>query len=200
MTITNGYSTLAAVKARLKVTSTDATDDALIESLVEQASRLLDGECGRRFYVNSVDETRYYSSRNGQVIFVEDLVSVTTLKLDLDLDRTYEVTAATTDYDLLPSNSALINEPYTWIECAPLGRYTFPSQRKGIQIVGKFGFPAVPADIAEACEVIVIGAYHARFGENTTGAAIVTGAGVVLTPRDIPEMAQRAIINHKRVW
>lgn len=44
-------------------------------------------------------------------------------------------------------------------------------------------------------------AYMRRFGKNTGESATVTGAGVVLSPRDIPSMAQ-AFINdmRRRVW
>ena len=48
MAITNGYATLAQVKAALRIT--DNTDDTLIEGSVEAASRLIDGYTLRNFY------------------------------------------------------------------------------------------------------------------------------------------------------
>ena len=72
--------------------------------------------------------------------------------MDHDGDRTHEETWATTDYDLMPLNAALDGWPYTWIETAPEGRYAFSRVRKGVEIIGKFGFSATaPATIKEAC-------------------------------------------------
>jgi hypothetical protein len=44
--------------------------------------------------------------------------------------------------------------PYTWIEVSPNGAYAFPRQRKGVQIVGKFGYCTAtnqPEAIQRAC-------------------------------------------------
>jgi hypothetical protein len=201
MTITNGYTTLADVKTFKRISSTDATDDAVIERMVENASRLIDGETWRRFYTTSSDETREYTARNAERVYTDDIVSITSVKMDYDGDRTYETTLASTDYDAMPDNYAERGEPITWLQMSPLGAYTFSNQRRGIQIVGKFGFCAtasVPADIKMCCEEIVINVYEKRFGVNTTGAATITGAGVVITPQDIPDTAWRTINKYKR--
>ena len=201
MSITNGYTTLAAIKAHKDISSTDATDDAVIEKIVEAASRYIDGQTWRRFYTTTNDETRTFAAANGQRVYVDDLLSVTTLKTDEDGDRTYEITWATTDYDLLPENAALDGWPYTYIDVAPLGNYTFPRQRKSIQIIGKFGFCAianVPPDIEMACRLITINVYSNRFGQSNQGAATVTGAGVVITPSDIPSSVPELLKQYKR--
>ena len=198
MPIVNGYTTLAAIKAVKRIGSSDANDDEFIEDLINAASRYIDNASGRRFHTTTADETRYFSSETGGVVYPGDLLSITTLKTDEDGDRTYEVTWATTDYDLLPDNAALNGRPYVSIELAPNGRYSFPTQRRSVQIVGKFGFSTTaPADIAKACQDIVITAYQNRYGINTQGAATITAAGVVITPQDIPAGAV-AIINSYR--
>ncbi len=149
MAITNGYCTLAEIKARLAIT--DTTDDAILEQVVEAVSRWIDEFCRRRFWVNSVDETRYYTPEYTDLLYTGDIVSITTLKTDEDGDRIYEKTWATTDYDLEPLNAALDGEPYTEIRTAPDGNYSFPLVAKGVQIVGQFGWPAVPKQVKEAC-------------------------------------------------
>jgi hypothetical protein len=53
--------------------------------------------------------------------------------------------------------------------------------------------------IQEACIEIAVQMYHRRYGQNTSGAALVTGAGVVVTPRDITELASRAIAHWQKV-
>lgn len=186
MTPVNGYSTLAEIKALKEINSTDTARDAIIEEMIEAASRFIDNRCGRVFYLSTADETRTFTAAADDYCFVDDLVSVTTLKTDEDGDRTYEITWASTDYDLLPENAAAKGWPYTYIELAPLGRYDFPEQRKGVQIVGKFGFPSVPEPVSIACRAIVLGLYQNRFGGNPQGQVTVTGAGVVINPKSIP--------------
>lgn len=41
-------------------------------------------------------------------------------------------------------------------------------------------------------------AYHRRFGKSTSDTTTVTAAGVVLSPRDIPKMAEEFIMNFRR--
>ena len=201
MPITNGYTTLANVKAHKDITTVNATDDGIIEDLVEAASRYIDGFCMRRFYSTTNDETRVYSAANGKRVYTDDLLSVTTLKTDEDGDRTYEITWATTDYDMLPDNASLDGAPYTYIQITPLGRYSFPRQQKAVQIVGKFGYclvANVPPDIEMACRLIVINMYTNRFGQSNQGAATITGAGVVITPSDIPSTVPNLLLPYKR--
>lgn len=155
MTITNGYCTLDEIKARLDISTTDTDDDALLEVIVQAVSRQVDAMTGRRFWATTDDETRYYTPESDDILFTGDLLSITTLKTDDDGDRTYENTWTTDDYDLMPDNAALDGRPYTMIEVTPLGDYDFPlGERKGVQIVGKFGYCATgshPDVVREAC-------------------------------------------------
>ena len=200
MTITNGYTTLADVKTFLRATSTDSADDAVIERMVENVSRFIDGETHRRFWVNSNDETRTYTAKEDDYVRTDDIVSITSVKTDEDYDRVYEITWAATDYDTLPDNSTALGVPITRLQRVPFGNYYFPTHAKGIQIVGKFGYSStVPADIKMTTEEIVVSVYKKRFGENTTGTATVTGAGVVITPKDVPDTAWRTINHYRRI-
>lgn len=135
---------------------TDLDDDALLEGVVEDVSRWIDDVTGRRFY--SASETRYYTPHDATTLFVDDLLSITTLKTDSDGDRTFETTWATSDYDLLPLNAAVDSnnvKPYTRIETTPLGSYTFPLHAKGVEIVGSFGFASsAPGPVRRACLIM----------------------------------------------
>lgn len=142
------YATLAELKARIG-TALSANDDALTQCL-EAASRAVDGFTGRRFYQDSA-QTRYFTADDSGYLEVDDLVSVTTLQTDGDGDRTYEDTWTSTDYDLEPYNAAVIAFPYTSIQTTPDGDYTFPAGiRKGVKIVGTWGWPSVPDPVTEA--------------------------------------------------
>ncbi len=152
MAITNGYATLVEIKARLGIVTGDTADDTKLESVVEGISRAIDNHCGRRFYLDGSDATRYFTPEFADLLYVGDLVSVTSLFTDEDGDRTYERTWAATDYDLEPFNAALDSWPYTTILTTPKGLYTFPvGISKGVKMVSKWGWPAVPKPIAEAC-------------------------------------------------
>ncbi len=156
MTITNGYTTLAKLRARLGFASTDTADDTILEAIVMAVSRWIDRETGRRFHSTTNDETRYYTAEFDDVLFCpDDIISVTSLYTDDDGDRTYENTWTATDYDLEPCNASLDSEPYTRIRITPDGDYTFPSGiAKGVKVTGKFGFCATgsqPGLIEEAC-------------------------------------------------
>src|SRR5690606_30913408 len=108
-----------------------------------------DGYTGRRFSAETA--TRAFTPDHIGVLFVDDLISVTTLKTDEDGDRVYETTWSAADYDLGPGN----DPPYTMVELAPLGNYAFPTHRKAVQIAGTWGYSAtVPTDVAEACLIL----------------------------------------------
>lgn len=88
-------------------------------------------------------------------LFVDDLVTVTTIKIDEDRDGLFtdETALAATDYELLPRNAADGPEPapYTTIELTPWGtKYAFPTGCR-VEVVGIFGWPAVPQAIVRAC-------------------------------------------------
>lgn len=55
------------------------------------------------------------------------------------------------------------------------------------------------ADIKNACMEIVNGLFHRRTGQNITGIAEVTAAGVVITPQDVGSFALDIIQNYTRV-
>ena len=154
MAITNGYCSLAEIRAQLGITDAgDTADDAALEALVESVSRAIDDWCSRQFF--AATQTRYYTAKRRDVLLLDDLLSVTTLKTDDDDDGVYETTWATTDYHLGPYNAALEStpQPYTRIEVSSNGDHWFPiAQPRGVQIVGSWGFAATtPKVVKNAC-------------------------------------------------
>lgn len=200
MAISNGYLTLAEFKAYKDITSSDTTDDTVIENLIEGASRFIDAMTGKFFYSNT--GTRYYSPKDAETIFVDDLASISSLKTDDNLDGTFENTwntgQSTGDFWLMPLNASENSIPYSWIEVNPEGDYTFTKGRKTVQIIGTWGYSSVPADIKNACYEIVSAAYGRKSGQNLTGSAEVTAAGIVITPEDITPFARTILASYKR--
>jgi len=152
---TNLYLTVGEFQGRLDSVSAtwSDTERAAQERILEAVSRHIDRHCGRHFYATATATARYFTAVDGAWLAVDDLVSIDTsgLVTDEDGDRTYETTWAATDYDAWPYNAAAIYEPYTELRVTPQGTNSFPTLPKGVKITGSWGWPAVPAEIAEAC-------------------------------------------------
>lgn len=194
MTITNGYTTLAKLKPLMNITSTSTTDDTAIEDMITQASRIIDQNTLRTFYART--ETHYYDTPSGAslLIYDDDLLAITTLT------NGNGVVITSSQYKLYPLNVSPKWEVRLLASSGISWHVSTAGDRDGaIAIVGSWGYSAsTPADIEAACNDIVVTAYHKRYGENTTGAATITGAGVVITPKDIPDSAWKTIENYRR--
>lgn len=138
MTIINGYCTRAQLTAELDSSGSATIDNVRLDRIAYQASRTVENWTNRRFYPQI--ETRFFTPKYTDVLWVTDLLSVTTLTTDTDGDRTYETTWAATDYDLEPFNADEIDQPYSAIRLAPQTYNYFPKVRRGVQIVGKWGY------------------------------------------------------------
>ena len=171
MAVTNGYCTLAELRARLGAITGKTDQDSVMEDTIEAASRSIDKYTGRKFYAAS--GTYYYTPSHFDLLFVNnDIVSIGTLSTDEDGDRTYETTWSATDYDLLPFNESV----KTMIEVTPQGLYNFPLDRKSVKIEGTFGIDGAPHDIREAC--LLLSARYFKRKDTPFGIAGVTELGV----------------------
>jgi hypothetical protein len=186
--ITNGYTTRQEVLDLIRAESTDVLDDAVIDALITQASRWIDRHTGRTFYART--ETRLYDvpdyDDDGRTLFLDDdLLTVTTLT-NGDL-----VVLTTADYFLLPRNETPKYAVKLKDVSDKIWEVDSNSSSEGvISLVGTWGFSTTaPADVEQACQLICVQMYRNRFGPNVTGTAIVTGAGVVINPQDIPSSA-----------
>ena len=150
MAITNGYCTLAEVKAALRIT--DSIDDSLLETAVESASRLVDGYAGRNFY-SAGSAVRYFTPEDRIVCEIDDLISLTTLQVSEDLDSVFDQTWAATDYQLEPLNGkvdGLTGWPATRIRA--VGAYIFGTNigEASVKVTGTWGWSAVPTAVKQA--------------------------------------------------
>ena len=150
MAITNGYASLAEVKAALHIT--DSVDDTLIEMAAESASRLIDGYTGRYFYTSGT-AVRYYAAQDDFICEIDDLASGTiTLQSANNADGVYDVTWKTTDYQLEPLNGFAdgIAWPYTRIRA--IGDYLWPLSggEALVKLTATYGWNATPMAIKQA--------------------------------------------------
>lgn len=195
MSITNGYATLAEFKAYEEIKSIDATDDSIIEKIIEGVSREIDKLTGRRFYADTSDETRYYTTDEVYFVKIDDLSAApTSVSVDYTEGQRVYTVLDTAHYDLEPVNALLDGLPYREIHINPIYSAYFPKSSRGIKVIGKFGFPSAPKQIRQACLIASVAEYKQRLGETLQSTAQVTGAGVVLSPKfGFPDSAMKRI-------
>lgn len=151
------YCTVEELKSRLQIT--DTSDDFEITLAVQAACRSIDEITGRYFWRGT--DTRTYVPESIYTQRLDDLVSVTTLKVDRDGDGVFEETwTQGTDFALTVSpgryNTAAKGEqwPYTGLTVLNAGKFmpfVWPwSHQDRIQVTGVFGWPAVPLAVKQA--------------------------------------------------
>jgi len=151
------YCSVEELKSRLVIT--DTADDLELQLAVESASRQIDEITGRYFFRNT--DTRTYIPESISYQRLDDLVSVTSLKVDRDGDGVFEETwVQGTDYALEVAtgkyNTAAKGEPWPYTAARVItGGKLFPfawqwSHLDRVQVTGVFGWPAVPLAVKQA--------------------------------------------------
>lgn len=187
MTITNGYCTLAEVKAALRIT--DAIDNTLLENAIEAASRRIDGACNRRFYSDTTATERYYIADNGSTVRVEDIYTLTGLivKVDSDDDGTYDTTyTINVDFNTLPLNTIAKGEPITSLNALDSGWYISNRQRPLVAVTAKWGWAAIPDAIREA--TVLLSARQFKRFDSPLGVAGFGDLGAIVVRKVDPDV------------
>jgi hypothetical protein len=151
------YATVEELKSRLGIP--DTADDFEVTGAVRAACRSIDALCRRYFWRGTDTRTYVPISTYGQQL--DDIVSVTSFKVDQDGDGVYEQTwTQGTDYALTVSpglfNTGAKGETWPYNGFTVIGTskfipFVWPwSHLDRIQITGVFGWPSVPVDIREA--------------------------------------------------
>jgi len=177
LAITNGYCTLADVKAALRIS--DTVDDALLENSVNAASRMIDQYCNRYFYSGSVGEIRYYKANDGFTCWIDDAISVSELKTSSTDPLIYDTTWAAEDYQLLPANRIANGAYYPITGLSATDNYLFPvwADIALVKVTGQFGWNAIPDSIKFAT-IIQASRLFKRL-ESPLGVAGVSDIGIM---------------------
>jgi len=183
VTLVNCYAAVSDLKDVKEIKTTNPPQDSVLADYITAASRWIDNYTGRTFYART--ETHYFdvpkTPRNLRLD--DDLLTLTTLT---NGDGTV---IASSNYKLWPYNTSpkheiqiLRSANIYWLLSGGI------DWEAAISVAGTWGYSSTtPAPIKSACIDIAVNAYGRRHGENTSGIARVTSAGVVLTPRDIPD-------------
>jgi hypothetical protein len=185
MAITNGYATLAQVKAALRIT--DAVDDALLEISINGASRQIDAYCERVFYATT--GTRLYTPQSSFYVEIDDLSTITKLETNSRGDG-FDVTWAATDYQLEPLNQLAggMFQPATRIRA--IKDFLFPvfdDAEATVRVTGTFGYAAIPADVQIAC-ILLSERLFKRF-DSPGGVMGFSDIGAIRVSRNDPDVA-----------
>ncbi|MGP4083159.1 phage gp6-like head-tail connector protein [Streptomyces sp. KR55] len=147
----NEYTDNATLK--LALNSSDSTRDALLTAAIAAASRGIDRNCGRRFYLDGSASARVFNPElrvvayeTGQLLIVDDIGSATGLVVETgDVGGTY---SAITDYETWPENALSRGLPITG-----LVRYSGTWGTTGtarVRVTARWGWPAVPEEVTQA--------------------------------------------------
>ena len=206
MAITNGYCSLADVKAAARIT--DSIDDTLLELSIESASREIDSYTERVFYQTGSEGTpvaRKYVPQDLYVVETDDIISVTTLKTDSNGDGTFDTTFDASDFQLEPLNGLAggIETPFTRIRA--VGTYLWPTyeprnvdaNQASVQVTGVFGFATVPTAVRQACILSALRQYK-RY-ESPTGVLGFSDLGAVRVGTKLDPDVERMIQPYRKL-
>lgn len=152
--LTHVYVELEEMRQFLSMSGTYA--DPTFRRAVMAASRAIDGLCDRRFWKDTdANQVRYYTPSSSGLVVIDDLTTMTSLQVDQGGDGTFEETwTADTEYVLEPLNAAADSRPYTRVEAHPAGAKWFPGYPRSVKVTGRFGWPAVPAEVVQATSIL----------------------------------------------
>lgn len=160
MAIADAYATVAQYKSAKEKTTAD--DDTDLTRQLLAVSRFMERRLGQFFNIDAAVISRLYTPRytpagySPTILDVDPIGSTTgvVVKIDTDGDGDFDEGAIdATDYQLLPLNAAYGPEPspYTQIEVTPWGDQGAWPVNTLVQVTAKYGWPAVPSAIIDAC-------------------------------------------------
>jgi hypothetical protein len=153
MALGDPYATAAQYRAVIKPDASDDQDASILTDL-KAVSRYLEGKLGRVFNKDAADTTvLYVPDRSGEVLSIGDYAAApTSVSLDLNGDGVAEELVDVGDYEMHELDALLRAEPwpYTHIVATRWGSRGSWSRGVRVALVGRRGWPAVPAGVHSA--------------------------------------------------
>ena len=173
------YASATAVKVRLNIGTADTTDDALITTICGQVNDWLEDEIGRPVGPLA-SQTYTFDGDGSDCLYVrQGIRTITTLSI---APVTGDTKVAETNFVLLPRvQDRRTGWPAFEVKLTDLSTAVFYRGFGNVEIVGDFGWEAIPPDLKEIAEVAVVRAWHARqtgqtdiVGTDETGNPVVS--------------------------
>jgi len=154
--VTDAYATAATYRGL--ISKSDDGEDAEVLTDLTAISRYMERRLGRFFTTDASAVARIYRatdlSNQPKALYIDDLVTLTSIKVDADDDGSFsdESAWASTDYELRPLNAADGPEPgpYTEIFIPSWSSKNLWGQHR-VEVTATFGWPSVPSAIEQAC-------------------------------------------------
>jgi hypothetical protein len=196
MPLVNAYCTLNQVKGSLRIPVSDTVDDALLELAINAASRDIDQATERQFF--STTATRIYTPQDSYITKIDDLTSLTSLKVSTGADGVFDLTFLPTDYQLEPLNGFVGGMTVPFDQIRAVGDYTYPISggEATVQVTGVFGFTAVPVAIEQA--TVLLASRIFKRNDSPGGVMGFGDIGVVRVSRIDPDI-DRLIMPYKKL-
>jgi hypothetical protein len=164
MTITNGYVTLAGLKGYLGID--DSVEDALLEQIIEAASRSVDRIANRRFYLDAAATPRTYRPIGNLRVITDDIGTTSGLVLKTDPDSTGNYLTTFTlnlDYITEPTNALALGRPINYLTIVGGTAMSLPvNYWPQVQVTARWGWPTVPDDIEQATYILSADLYKRK--------------------------------------
>jgi hypothetical protein len=157
-----GYCTLVDLRSTLRIT--DDLDDDVLERAINAATARIDGHCHRTFVQEATVTARLFHA-DSNVVVVDDISTAAGVVVELWNGSAY---TPTSDYLLEPLNAFAKGRPVTAVRNTKGWWYQLTAQ-PALQVSARWGWPAVPVDVREAC-VILAGRMFKR-GDSLLGVA-----------------------------
>lgn len=189
----NDYAELATVKAALNIEAADTSRDVLLNQAIAAASRGIDRDTGRRFWLDPAPVTRTFNpaarvvrDEDGQRLLVDDIGDESGLVVETGSGSSY---SPVTGFETGPENAAARGRPVTSLL---LTGGTWGGRGTRVRITARWGWPTVPEDIGQAAQIQAMRLFRRKDSpEGVTGSA---EWGVVRLSRVDPDVY--ALIKH----
>ena len=138
--VQNIYATPTDLKRRIGVA--DTSHDTTLWHLLNVASRVVEGHCGRNFYVSM--ESRRFDVRHRLSVHVSDLIEVAQVVEDWDGDGVYERVRKRAELILYPLDTnpqSQHGKPYHTMRVGRRrSRSCFPLGKAALKVTGRWGY------------------------------------------------------------
>lgn len=159
------YADLATLKESLGVGVTDVADDNQLTKALNGASRAIDRVTDRRFWIDDAVSARVFRPERRTVrtpggehlLLVDDIATEVGLIVETGSAPTW---AAVTGFETDPENAIVKGEPITGL-LQPVGQWPC-SRGQRVRVTAKWGWPAVHADIEQACLILARRLFHRK--------------------------------------
>lgn len=182
MSITNGLITADEYASYTGVPVPSGDRGAQWDDAITVASRWVERYCGREFH-QTTSSARYFDSRDGVLVHIDDAISVSAIAVDSGDDGNYSTTV--TAYQLLPHGGRdplLGAVPYSAVKALSFTTWPMCNDRQGsVKVTGLWGWSTVPDDVKRATAILTQDLL--RDPESNFGGLTVAGDGIVLGAR-----------------